>query len=280
MCVFLSMSSVISNHDKENHTKLIKYREHLDKQIILLSDRYQLPEITGIGKQIPWATDIRIKFVETYDKRKSTLSSDISYLILKGLMKYVEGRWWIDHKDLPFDKLMSELLINDKLPDDIINNNCNNIKKIDNNSIIIDTQNDAILKIYTDNSDETVSILEKYLFVFEGDPGEWVQNISITDPERVGVVESLSLSLLQNGHTLRVLTRPPPEVVHDGTISIVDNKLCIIARTEPVYKAVSRFGERIIWIDREGVDKLKEVMKKYDIDCSQAARKYIDEVDV
>jgi hypothetical protein len=277
---FLDMSPVICNLDKDNHDNLIKYREHLDKQIILLSDKYQLPKITGVGKQIPWAIDIRIKFIEAYDKRKSGLSPDTSHSFLEMVNSHVESRWWIDHKEMSFEDIITELRVDTKSDNKIQTTFVDNNKSDIADSIIIDTQDDRVLIVRSKKSDDVTLILEKYKFVFEVGGCEWIRNVSITDPERVGVVESLSLSLLQNGFTLRVITRPPPEIIHDGTISVVNNRLCIIARTEPVYKAASRLGSRIVWIDRKYVDELKDIIEKYDVDCTQEAHMYINEANL
>ena len=264
------MSIDTSKQDKEKQLKLMKFRDHLNKQIILLTDKYQLPDITGVGKQVPWAIDIRIKFVEVYDKRISDLTPDVAQRILVCVASHVDSRWWIDHKGSAFDDIVQELF--SEIPAQMPLNTAPIC------FASIDTQDTLLLRVTANNIDRITTIMQKYLFYtdIEKGGGVWIRDLPISNPERIGIVESLSLSLLQNGFTLQILTSPPPEIIHDGTVDIIQGKLCVVARTENVYKAVSRLGSRIIWIDTHFTDKLRILMKKYDIDCTNEATIYLN----
>ncbi|MDD3098872.1 MAG: hypothetical protein PHW36_00790 [Bacilli bacterium] len=270
------MSSNIKNPISDPKLKLARFREHLDKQIILLTDKYQLPNMIGIGKQISWAIDIRIKLVEVFDKRQSTLSVEESQRILSHIFTHNESRWWIDHKDFNLDQLLIEVFSPN------INNNTkdsgNQMPLMDDKySVIIDTKNEDFLKVLSDDMDKLPFIMNNYDFKRDELNNYWIKYISLNDQERVGVVEALSLTLLQNNFTLRIVSPPPPEVIHDGTLTVINSQLCVIARTEPVYKIISRLGNRIIWIDNKSIDKLKNLIKNYDIDCTPEALKIIGE---
>jgi hypothetical protein len=272
------MSSNITNSILDHNLKLARFREHLDKQIILLTDKYQLPAMNGIGKQIPWATDIRIKLLEVFDKRQPTLSTEESEKIFSHIFTKNESRWWIDHKDFNLDQLVIEVLSHN------VGNKIKELESIGPNSlvdnkysVIIDTKNTNFLKVLSDNEDKLSLIMNSYDFKRDESNNYWIKYISLGDPERVGIVEALSLTLLQNNFTLRIVSHPLPEVIHDGTLTIINNQLCIIARTEPVYKMFSRLGNRRIWIDNKSIDKLKNLIKNYDIDCTPEALKFIGE---
>jgi len=261
------MSLKTINHIQDPKTKLAQFREHLDKQIILLTDKYQLPDIIGVGKQVPWAVDIRIKLLEIYDKRQSSLSGEESKRVFSQIFSHTEGRWWIDHKDFNFDQLLNEIFPSKQIT--TMKDASDQIPLIiDNYLIVIDTQDDNCLKVQSTNIDKLPLLMENYGFSNSGVENEWIKNISFDDKERVGIVEALSLSLLQGGFTLKISARQPPKLIHDGTLTMIEGKLCMVARTEPVYKAASRLGSRIVWIDDRLIDKLKILIKNYDIECT------------
>lgn len=252
--------SVISNKS----SRMAQYREHLDKMLILLTDKYQLPEISGAPKQIAWAKDIRIKFVEQLDKQISSVPSSIISTVKSQILSQTESRWWIDRKDMSFE----EHLIYAKTVCSISDFQENKLSPKQPNITIVDCQADDCVSVHCPVS--ASPILQKYDFVEKS--GVWVREVCYTDVAREGVVNALCLALLQAGHTAKVLPHAEPEVIHDGTLRFVDGRLCVIARSEVVFKAASRIGQRQVFLD--GCDKstIMTFVQNYDVDVSEDVR--------
>lgn len=253
-----------SNGNK--YTKLVQYRDYLDKQIILLTDKYQLPIISGVGNQVQYAIDIRIKLIVMFDKHRSEIDDKIVKDIFTNIFSHTESRWWIDHKSMTYESMLKSV----KYPVP-----CNDKNHIIYDKIIINTESDDYIFINYPKDDHISLILMRYEFSFC--EGLWKYNISINHARRVGVIESLSLSLLQKGYIIQIVAKDPPKIIHDGYVCIINNKLCGIARTEPVYRAFSNIGMRRVWIDDEDIASLKDIFGKYDVECGDDAIKYMGE---
>lgn len=245
--------------------KLRLYREHLNKQIILLSDKYNLSPLSGAEKQIAWATDIRIRFVEALDKHRGELSDSAFRSVTNQILSQTESRWWIDHRDQSFDEYLSfaktislvddsgDVLPRYEKPSDVV---------------FIDAERERIEVSYY--KPETISeILQRHSFVMDGN--KWIREIPLDDSTRQGVIDSLCLTLLSGGFTARVQHPPKPEPIRDGLIKIVDGRLCVEARTEAVYKAASRLGKRVVWLDGVDRSEIQKFVSSYDIGISDDA---------
>jgi len=246
--------------------KLSQYREYLDKQIILFTDKYQLPTITGVGKQVQYAIDIRIKLIAAFDKHILDINEKVVKEIFAKIFSHTESRWWIDHKSMTYETMLKNVNLS-------ISSNNNNY--VESNKIIINTESEDSIIIKYPKDDKISLILERYNFSYY--ENSWRYDISINDTKRVGIIESLSLSLLQKGYTIQIIAKTPPKIIHDGYIDIINNKLCAIVRTESVYRAFSNIGMRRIWIDDKDITTVKDILKKYDVECSDDVIKYMEE---
>ncbi|MDD3972636.1 MAG: hypothetical protein PHC31_12090 [Clostridia bacterium] len=252
------------NVEVNNSIKLTQYREYLDKQIILLTDRYQLPIIAGVGKQVQYAIDIRIKLITLFDKHKLEIEDEVVRDIFAKIFSHTESRWWIDHKSMTYETMLKSVKSS---------MSCNENNLIIHNKIVINTESDDYIFINYSNDEQISLILERYKFSFYD--GVWKYNLSINDAQRVGVIESLSLSLLQKGYIIQIVAKDPPKIIHDGYVCIINNKLCGIARTEPIYRAFSNIGMRRVWIDDKDIPSLRDIFEKYDVEYGEDVIEYM-----
>lgn len=254
--------------------KFRKYREHLDQQIILLGDKYNLPKLSGAEKQVAWAADIRIRFVEYFDKNKDALPDTASHCVETLIFTQTESRWWIDRRDQSYEDILSFAttvsLVNKqegKLP--------GYQKK--NNVVFINAENERIFVSYFE-PENISSIMMRHSFELEDK--NWVREIPLKDVTRQGILDSICLALLSAGFAAKIQHPPKPEAIHDGILKIINGKLCLETRTEAVYKAASRVGKRHIWFD--GVDKseIQKLISAYDIGISEEARTRLGGINV
>lgn len=246
--------------------KFRKYREHLDRQIILLGDKYDLPKLSGADKQIAWATDIRIRFVESLDKNRNSLSEPVFCAVRSQILTQTESRWWIDRREQAYEDMLSfantvslvdssgDVLPRYEKPSDVV---------------FINAESELIVVSYFEPA-AISAIMLRHSFTLTD--GRWMRSIEMADVSRQGVIDALCLSLLAGGFTAKVANPPKPEPVRDGVLRIVDGRLCVEAKTEAVYKAASRLGKRLIWLD--GVDKseIQKFVSLYDIGITDDAR--------
>ena len=246
--------------------RIAKYREHLDKMSILLGDKYNLPEISGAIKQIAWAKDIRTKFAEALDRQREHLNPDTLLAVQNYIFCETSARWWIDRKDVSFE----EHLIYAKTLGKVAENEVGKPVLSKSEVIVIDSsQSDKIVVSFVPSS--AFPILQSRGFS-PSVSGEWVNEISVSDNARCGVVDSLCLSLLQSGYAARVISPPAPPVLHDGKLLVVNGRLCVEAKTEAVYKAAARIGVRFVCVDGANRDDLRQFLDNYDVEVSESAR--------
>ena len=283
LCVFLFrvMAENTVNQKSENFRR---YREYLDKQIILLTEKYHLPDINGAEKQIPWANDVRIKFVIQFDKHFAELPGDVCAAVQKTVLAQTSARWWIDHKDASYDEMLRLASVLGSISQQVIPG-CESAAPVQSkpavlkapvvDMVIIDTQDVDKITVQYSRPEKLSEVLTPREFVFDSGSGVWVKTIEQTDNARTGVVESICLSFLSRGYAARVIAPPEPPVKHDGYLECINGRLCVVANTEPVYKAAARLGSRLIWFEGVDVSDIRGFVKAYDIEVSEAAQELI-----
>ena len=261
-------NTVIMNGGKA--ARIAKYREHLDKMSILLEDKYDLPEISGAVKQIAWAKDIRTKFVESLDKQRNNISRDTLDAVRTHIFGETSARWWIDRKDVSFE----EHILYAKTLGKVVEHRESKPVRSDASPIVVIDCTDSDKVVVSNTCPAAPAVLER--FGFHRDGSVWIRDVSISANERAGLVDSLCLSLLQNGCAARVVVPPVPAPVYDGVLTVVNGRLCVEARTEAVYKAASRFGCRRVYVDKNRLDELAVFLKNYDVFVSDDAREVLN----
>lgn len=242
--------------------KFRKYREHLDQQIILLGDKYNLPKLSGADKQIAWATDIRIRFVESLDKHRSTMPEQAVNSVRAQILSQTESRWWIDRREQSYEDMLSFAQTVSLV--DVSGNVLPRYEK-QTDVVFINAEAEQIVVSYFEP--ETISaIMLRYQFALSD--GKWLREIPLNDSTRQGTLDALCLALLSSGFTARVTHPPKPEPVRDGFLRVVDGRLCVEAKTEAVYKAASRLGKRLVWLDGVEKSEIQKFISTYDIGVS------------
>lgn len=261
-------NTVITDDGKA--ARLAKYREHLNKMAILLGDKYNLPLLSGAVKQVAWAQDIRTKFAETLDRQRQNLTPETMEAVNRYIFGETSARWWIDRKDVSFE----EHLIYAKtlgrvsesrpaavpsvpVPAGVVTIDCANTERV----------------IVCGVAAAAAGILSRFGFSESGT--EWKRDIAVSDNSRSGVVDGLCLALLQAGYTARIVSAPPAPVIRDGLLTVVSGRLCVEARTDPVYKAAGRLGCRQVFVDLAKRSELSAFLQNYDIEVSPEAREVL-----
>ena len=257
-------TAMTTNSSKSD--KFHRYREHLDRQIILLGDKYNLPKLSGADKQVAWAADIRIRFVESLDKNRSSLSEGVFNAVCSQILTQTESRWWIDRREQSYENLLSFAHTVS-----LIDSSGDTLPKYEKapDVVFINAEQECIVVSYIEPA-EIASIMLRHSFVLTD--CRWVRDIAFDDPVRQSAIDALCLALLAGGFTAKVAHPQKPEPVRDGVLQIVAGRLCVEAKTEAVYKAASRLGKRVVWLD--GVDKseIQKFVSSYDIGISEEAR--------
>ena len=254
-----------------DESRMAQYRKHLDQLNAALKEKYSLPDIIGAEKQIAWATDIRTKFLDAFDRQRREIDPAIVNAVLSGILPQTESRWWIDHKDLS----CAEYLIIAKTMAHIITNEpVQEIRGISDDIITVDDSDPEKIFVSCAASIIPKNIMKQYGFVPDGS-GTWVRQMLVEDNARVGVVESLCLTLLQNGFKMQILTPRKPSAPHDGEIKLINGELCIEASTEEIYRAAAHIGKRIIWLEGCAPKDIQTLIDSYDIVCSPEAAAFL-----
>ena len=241
------------------------WKQKLAQQNILLCDKYSIPAITeGSPKQIPWATDLRAKFLIEFDKIQSSLDESLRQEILQNWLSHIDARHWIDNKKITFKMYLAMHGSQAKLPENTLP-----IRS----TIEIDTRDSNQVTVHTiDGSLDAV--LSASGFTTESE-NTWIRQIAQTDVERTGLVESLSMQILQMGKAMKILSNPAPMPYHDAQLIVRDGKLCVICNTEATYRAFSHIGSRLIFLDGADKDKLKSTISMYDVGISSEAEGFL-----
>lgn len=265
-------NTVITDDGKA--ARLAKYRDHLNKMAILLGDKYNLPLLSGAVKQVAWAQDIRTKFAEALDRQRQNLTPETMEAVNRYIFGETSARWWIDRKDVSFE----EHLIYAKTLGRVSENRPAAAPAVAPSVpvpvgvVTIDCANTERVMVCGVPA-AAAGILSRFGFSESG--AEWKRDISVSDNSRSGVVDGLCLALLQAGYTARIVSAPPAPVIRDGLLTVVSGRLCVEARTEPVYKAAARLGCRRVFVDSAKRSELSAFLQNYDIEVSPEAREVL-----
>ena len=242
--------------DRENKEA---YREYLDKLAAVLETKYHLPALVGSPKQIEFAKDIRIKFLDRFDREKEKLSADERERIESEIVTKTMSRWWIDNKDASAKELLSgqnkQLTAGDGV-------------------VMIDTRNPETVRITGPKPFELAGILNEKEFTLHD--GIWIRRIAKNDAGRTPVVESIAVALLAKGFTAKILAAEEEQrETGDGTLRIIAGKLCLETAKEHIYKAAVRIGRRRVWLDAADKAEIRKLVKDYDVTVTKEAQKVL-----
>ncbi len=255
--------------------RIAQYRERLDQLGAVLKNKYNLFPMTGAVKQISWATDIRTKFLEEYDKHRGELTSDICNAVMSNILTNTESRWWIDRKDMKYEEFISFAKTTSHIKDghEIDLPNC----IVD--CIQIDVCDTSKIIIYGKYFDGLNNIITEYKFIFDKDRNYWFRDICVDDNARTGVIESLCLTLLGNGYKIQVLSPNTKDDRHDGILKIFNDRLCVETCTDAIYKVASSIGMRVVYLDKCKKSDIQSFIDSYDIICTNSAKNFIGDMD-
>ncbi len=240
------------------------WKQKLAQQNILLCDKYGIPSITnGSPKQIPWATDLRAKFLIDFDSVQSTLDESIKQEILQWL-SHTDARHWIDNKKITFKMFLAMHGSQARLTENTLPIH---------STIEIDTRDSSKVTVHTTDK-ELDGILSGFGFTAYAE-NVWIRQIAQNDVERTGLVETLSMQILQMGKAMKILSNPAPLPYHDAQIMVHDGKLCVICNTEATYRAFSHLGSRLIYLDGADKEKLKSTISMYDVGITKDAEDFL-----
>ncbi len=254
--------------------RMAQYRERLDKLNLLLKNKYNLSDMEGAAKQISWATDIRTKFLEEFDKQYDDLDQDVRDSIIERVLSHTESRWWIDRKDAKYSDFMifAKTLLNVKT------NKITDSSNVIDDSILIDTCHNTRITISSNLLGDLSDIMNQYKFTLNQNDKCWFRDIPVEDNARVGIVESLCLTLLANGYKIQVISSKPKDIKHDGILKMIGDMLCIEARTEAVYKTASSIGARLVYLKDCNKSDIQLLINSYDVVCTDKAQLFINDL--
>lgn len=306
-----------NNGETEKEKRLREYRSRLDRLIATLTVKYNLPPLTGAAKQIPWANDIRIKFIDTFDKKINTLTPEEIHAVYTHILPQNTSRWWIDRKDAAHTELIiyaktinsitaqtqiqtpqtlqaqpyrqiqtpqtlqaqpyQQIQTNPALPEKYTPAEPPAQNTAEQNLITIDTRDSKTIKIHTQNPETIRSIMEQN--GFHKEENIWTKHQPKTDEKRTPMIETICLTLLAEGHIAKVLTAPTPEPPHEGCIKLIDGKLCIDTKTTHLWKAASQIGTKRIWLETARKEEIQTLIRNFDIICTKEAEQHLKEME-
>lgn len=268
------------------------YMEFIEKKGEEFDEKYNLPAISAKSdSQENFARDVRTKCIIQYETFKSQMPKESEDAFKNDLENKVSAQFWIDKSEYSGAKMLTGYLSdeeisnlkkikketkktrikNEKSKEEVIEEHKETVNRLkiryqhEEIHAVIDNSNDlkitVTLSVETDKFSE---IFNKYEFCKCGDM-TWIRDIQINDIERQGVSSGIAMSLLNANVIVKVISEKPKQEWHDGILSLKDDRICLIAKTESIFKAFSKIGYREIYFNESDLNKLKEVIPKYDV---------------
>lgn len=268
------------------------YIDFIEKKGIEFDEKYNLPPISAKSEtQENFARDVRTKCIIQYETFKSQLSKESDEAFTNDLENEVSAQFWIDKSELNGADLLQGYVKEEDIlklkkykreskkirlkantnKEEEIKEHKRVVNKLqikycheEIQAVIDNSDNSKITVNLSSDTNKFFEIFEKYGFSKRGDK-TWVRNIEINDIERKGVSSGIAMSLLEAHALVKVISEKPKQEFHDGLLMMKNGKLCLMAKTESVYKAFSKLGYREIYFDETDSNKLKELIPKYDV---------------
>lgn len=258
-----------------------QYAEHIKKESIRLSLKFNLPPLSGSSdKQISFGEDSRAKFLIKYEKFQQSLSPAILADIRQNWLSHTDSRFWIDNKNayktyfvksleqtsLPVSSAVPAMPAN--IPPVL---NIVPFQKLPDMVIVDDSQDDKILVTFPENMDLS-GLLLSFGFSKVSD-SEYCLMSGYADVERNGISERLLVKIPQLGYPLKYLKHIESPKPHDGYLFVDDSgRLAIRCMTSAVYRAASHIGYQIVYLDNADKSALKDFLSAYDVDVPDCLR--------